>query len=58
LFRFLPDYKAAAALAVGGPVQYVIRQGSGITDGWILQNVVPKKGQYPYRSKYAIMAVG
>jgi hypothetical protein len=41
LFRFLPDYKAAAALAVGGPVKYVIRQGSGITDGWILQNVVP-----------------
>ena len=35
------DAKAAAALCSGGPVAYLVRSGSGITDEWILDHVVP-----------------
>ena len=35
------DAKVAAALCVGGPIKYVLRQGSGVTDNWLAQHVVP-----------------
>ena len=36
-----PDTKVAGMLCVGGPCSYRIKENSGITEGWILQNVVP-----------------
>ena len=36
-----PDAKVAALLCVGGPVKYLLRDNSGITDNWILTNVIP-----------------
>jgi hypothetical protein len=35
------DAKVAAALCNGGPITYVVKEGSGISDDWILQHVVP-----------------
>jgi hypothetical protein len=35
------DAKVAAALCKGGPVEYVVKKESGITDQWILDYVVP-----------------
>ncbi len=35
------DAKVAAALCRGGPVEYVIKKESGITDQWVLDYVVP-----------------
>ena len=35
------DAKVAAALCKGGPCTYCIKNGSGITDDWILEYVVP-----------------
>jgi hypothetical protein len=39
------DAKVAAALCRGGPVAYIHTEGSGITDDWILQYVVPATRQ-------------
>lgn len=36
-----PDAKVAAALCVGGPCRYALKQGSGVTDDWLRQYVVP-----------------
>jgi hypothetical protein len=36
-----PDAKVAAALCVGGPCMYQLEQGSGVTDAWLRQYVVP-----------------
>jgi hypothetical protein len=36
------DAKVAAALCLGGPIIYKLEEGSGITDDWLLENVVPK----------------
>ncbi|KAI2507360.1 hypothetical protein MHU86_7080 [Fragilaria crotonensis] len=36
-----PDAKVAAVLAVGGPMKYVVKNGSGILDNWLLSHVVP-----------------
>ena len=36
-----PDAKVAAVLAMGGPVRYGLNNGSGITETWLLENVVP-----------------
>ena len=35
------DAKVAAALCTGGPIAYLVREGSGVTDEWILDHVVP-----------------
>ena len=35
------DAKVAAALCVGGPVKYVLQEGSGVTNDWLAQYVVP-----------------
>ena len=35
------DAKVAASLCTGGPIAYLVRDGSGITDEWILEHVVP-----------------
>ena len=35
------DAKVAAILCSGGPCKYVIRDGSGISDDWVLTHVVP-----------------
>ena len=35
------DAKVAAVLAMGGPVRYGLKNGSGITETWLLENVVP-----------------
>lgn len=35
------DAKVQAAICVGGPIKYVLRQGTGISVEWLLQNVVP-----------------
>jgi len=37
-----PDAKVASFLCKGGPCSYVTKDGSGISDDWILQHVVPK----------------
>lgn len=36
-----PDAKVASILAVGGPMKYVVKNGSGIIDDWLLTHVVP-----------------
>jgi hypothetical protein len=36
-----PDAKVAAILCIGGPCKYVLRNGSGISDQWLSENVVP-----------------
>jgi HEPN domain-containing protein len=36
-----PDAKVAAALCMGGPCKYVLKNGSGITTNWLLEHVVP-----------------
>jgi hypothetical protein len=36
-----PDAKVAGKLCIGGPVKYVLRLNSGISDDWILEHVVP-----------------
>mmetsp|Transcript_3711 Transcript_3711/g.5065 ORF Transcript_3711/g.5065 Transcript_3711/m.5065 type:complete len:468 (-) Transcript_3711:47-1450(-) len=36
-----PDAKVGAALCVGGPCKYELVEGSGITQGWLRQVVVP-----------------
>ena len=35
------DGKVAAALCLGGPVRFLIKEDSGVSDDWILENVVP-----------------
>jgi hypothetical protein len=37
-----PDAKVAAALCIGGACKYLYRDGSGVTDGWLLHYVVPQ----------------
>ena len=42
------DGKVAAALCKGGPVAYVVKEGSGVTDDWIRTHVVPRTAEaYP-----------
>ncbi|KAI2498774.1 hypothetical protein MHU86_15730 [Fragilaria crotonensis] len=36
-----PDAKVASVLAVGGPMKYVVKNGSGVLDNWLLTQVVP-----------------
>ena len=36
-----PDAKVAGKLCIGGPCKYVIKDGSGVTDAFLLQHVVP-----------------
>jgi hypothetical protein len=36
-----PDAKVAGKLCIGGPCKYVIKEGSGVTDNFLLQHVVP-----------------
>ena len=35
------DAKVAAALCVGGPIKYALMEGSGITEDWLADKVVP-----------------
>ncbi len=35
-----PDAKVAGRLCVGGPCKYVLKEGSGVTDNFLLENVV------------------
>jgi hypothetical protein len=35
------DAKVAAALCVSGPIKYALMEGSGITEDWLADNVVP-----------------
>jgi hypothetical protein len=37
-----PDAKVASLLCKGGPCSYVVKEGSGMSDDWILQYVVPR----------------
>jgi hypothetical protein len=39
------DAKVAAALCKGGPVAYIVKDASGITNRWILDYVVPSMRQ-------------
>ncbi len=43
-----PDAKVAGRLCVGGPCKYVVKEGSGVTDNFLLENVVPN-----VRTRYA-----
>ena len=36
-----PDVKVAAALCTGGPVKYKVKEGCGISDQWLKENVAP-----------------
>jgi hypothetical protein len=40
-----PNAKVAAVLCKGGPCKYVMKEGSGSPDAWILQYVVPHIAQ-------------
>ena len=42
-----PDAKVAAALCVGGPCRYALKEGSGVTEHWLCINVVPHILQSP-----------
>jgi hypothetical protein len=37
-----PDAKVASLLCKGGPCSYVVKEGSGMSNDWILQYVVPR----------------
>ena len=36
-----PDAKVAASLCIGGPIKYDFKSGSGLTNGWIVENITP-----------------
>jgi hypothetical protein len=36
-----PDAKVAGRLCVSGPCKYMVKVGSGVTDNFLLENVVP-----------------
>ena len=36
-----PDAKVAGKLCIGGPWKYVVKENSGITNGWLLKHLVP-----------------
>lgn len=36
-----PDAKVAGSLCIGGPIKYVLRQDSRVSDDWIVENVTP-----------------
>ena len=36
-----PDAKVASVLCIGGPVKYILKNGSGVSNLWLTQNVVP-----------------
>ena len=36
-----PDAKVAAALCIGGPCKYTLKEGSGVTEHWLGELVVP-----------------
>lgn len=36
-----PDAKVASRLCIGGPVKYVLKEGSNVSNQWLLDNVVP-----------------
>ena len=40
-----PDAKVAGLLCIGGPCKYVIKDGSGITNEFLIQYVVPRIAQ-------------
>ena len=40
------DAKVAAVLCIGGPIKYQLVPGSGITDQWLMEHVVPSIHQY------------
>jgi hypothetical protein len=43
-----PDAKVAGKLCIGGPCKYVIKEGSGVTDDFLLQHVVPNiRARFP-----------
>jgi len=39
------DAKVASKLCIGGPIRYALRDGSNITDAWMLHNVLPHIAQ-------------
>jgi hypothetical protein len=41
-----PDAKVAATLCVGGPVKYELRRGCGVTEQWLIDNVVVQVGRH------------
>ena len=44
------DAKVAATLSIGGPIKYHYKEGSGLTDDWLLSNVSIQIGQrFPRR---------
>ena len=36
-----PDAKVAGRLCIGGPCKYALKEGTGITDNFLVQHVVP-----------------
>jgi hypothetical protein len=36
-----PDLKVASKLCIGGPCKYALKEGSGLSDDWLVQNVTP-----------------
>ncbi|KAI2510702.1 hypothetical protein MHU86_3650 [Fragilaria crotonensis] len=36
-----PDARVASVLAMGGPIKYSLKNQSGVTEAWLLDNVVP-----------------
>ena len=45
------DGKVAASLCHGGPIAYLVKEGSGVTDDWLLEHVVPRTAAaYPKKA--------
>ena len=48
------DAKVASKLCIGGPVKYAVRDGSNVTDDWLIQYVVPNIVQH-FPMHFAVM---
>jgi hypothetical protein len=52
-----PDAKVASKLCIGGPCKYVLKEGSGLCDDWILEHVVPNIRQCFEKEVAIVMAL-
>ena len=52
-----PDAKVASVLAVGGPIKYVVKNGSGILDTWMLTHVLPNLSRSTTLSQHVALVL-
>ena len=51
-----PDVKVASKLCIGGPCKYVLKEGSGLSDNWLIENVAPHIAEVYGAQVVAILA--